>query len=87
MNTTTPDAPASSTLDLTGLPEPFVRSLRQLVSDLRAAVPVPTPQPARQRLRGSCSQPAPEYTAEMMKRDRMEAWAGFQREFPPASES
>lgn len=85
MNTTTPDAPASTVLDLTGLPEPFVRRLRQLVSDLRATVPTPAPQTPRLRLRGSCSQPAPDYTPEMMRQDRLEAWAGFPKDLPVTS--
>ena len=85
MNTTTPDAPASAVLDLTGLPEPFVRTLHQLVSDLRAMSSQPPPVAGRPPLRGRYSRPAPEYTAEMMKRDRLEAWAAFPREFPEAS--
>lgn len=42
MNTATPDAPAS-VVDLTGLPEPVIRSIRQLVESLRAAHSQPSP--------------------------------------------
>lgn len=91
MSTATPDAPASTVLDLAGLPEPVIRTLRQLVADLRATPapsPAPSPAPAtRPPLRGRFSQPAPEYTSEMMKRDRLEAWANFPRELPEVEES
>ncbi len=84
MNTATPDAPASTTIDLAGLPEPVIQSIRQLVASLRAKTAPPTERPT---LRGLYNQPAPEYTPEMFKQDRMEAWANFPREFPEAGES
>lgn len=45
MNTTTPDAPASTTIDLAGLPEPVIRSIRQLVESLRTPPVSPTADP------------------------------------------
>jgi hypothetical protein len=85
MSTTTPDASTSAVIDLSDLPEPIIRSIQQLVANLRTTAPAPAA--ARRSLRGSCSQPAPDYTAEMMKQDRLEAWANFPKDFPEASGS
>lgn len=81
---TIPDAPASTTIDLAGLPEPVIQSIKQLVASIRAGA---TPAVERPTLRGRYSRPAPDYTSEMMKRDRLEAWKNFPRDFPEAGET
>ena len=90
MTTTHPDAAPSTTIDLAGLPEPVIQSIKQLVASLREGVvsaPKPEQPKVRPTLRGMYNQPAPLYTPEMFKRDRLEAWANFPREFPEAGES
>lgn len=78
MSTAAPDAPASTLIDLAGLPEPVVQSIKQLVASIRGTATVTTEHPP---LTGRLARPAPEYTPEMFKRDRREAWANFPRDF------
>jgi hypothetical protein len=87
---TTDTAPLPTTLDLTGLPPEVVQTVVQLVSFARRVQAAPTatgPQSERPPLRGRFSEPAPEYTPEMFKRDRLEAWANFPRDFPTGESS
>lgn len=79
MNTTTPDALASTTLDLTGLPEPVIRSIRQLVADLRTN---PTPPAVRPSLVGRFAHLGLTFTNEEIDEARRELWANFPRDLP-----
>ncbi len=45
MTTAPPDAAASTTIDLAGLPEPVIRSLQQLVESLRTPPKPAAPDP------------------------------------------
>lgn len=79
MNTTTPDASASTTIDLAGLPEPVIRSIRQLVADLRTGTVSPT---ERKPLVGRFAHLGLTFTKEEIDDARREMWANFPREFP-----
>ena len=84
MNTT------PTVVDLTGLPEPVVRSICQLVAELKQTVPVEPPLTAvRAPLVGRFAhmKVGPSFAKEMFDEAKREAWAGFPRGFPPPDES
>lgn len=76
------DVTLSQTVDLTGLPEPVVRDIRQLVETLRGKLAGPSAGP-RKPLAGRLAHlnhRTP--TLDEFEESRREAWANFPREFP-----
>jgi len=75
----------SVTVDLTGLPEPVIRSIRQLVESLRRVSPPEggAKQPhARRPLLGRFEHLNLDFTKEEIDEAQREMWANFPREFP-----
>jgi hypothetical protein len=72
--------PAKTTVDLTGLPDPVVQSIQQLVESLRAAPPAP-PAP-RPPLVGRFAHLGWSFPKEDFDEAQREAWANFPRDFP-----
>jgi hypothetical protein len=82
MNTATLDTTASTVIDLSGLPEPVIRSIRQLVADLQAVPPqTPPAAPVRQPLIGRFAHLGLSFSREEIDEARRELWANFPREF------
>lgn len=79
MNTTAPDAPASTTIDLAGLPEPVIRSIQQLVSDLRTTAAPPAGRPP---LLGRFAHLKLTFSQEEIDEARRELWEKFPRDLP-----
>ena len=83
-------APSSTLLDLTGLPEPIVKSIKQLVESLREGI-------ASQGHSGAMSQPASlrgrfadlrlSIPKEELDEAQQEAWQDFLRELPEPGQS
>jgi hypothetical protein len=76
------DMTSSTTVDLAGLPDPVVQSLKALVESLRAGARHTDPSP----LRGRFADPALSIPKEDIDEVRREAWASFPRDFPDPGE-
>jgi hypothetical protein len=73
---------AITTIDVTGLPEPVIRSIQQLVETLRED-PKPTPEPPkRPPLIGRFAHLGYSFPKEMIDEAQRECWANFPRDFP-----
>jgi len=75
----------SATLDLSGLPDPVVKSLKQLVESLRATGPATNgAEPTTQRppLLGRFAHLGVSIPEEDIDEAQRQAWSGFPREFP-----
>lgn len=70
-----------TTIDLAGLPEPVVRSIRQLVESLREAARGEAPPP-RPPLAGRFEHLGYSFPKEEIDEAQREMWANFPREFP-----
>jgi hypothetical protein len=84
-----PNAPGSVTIDVSGLPEPVVQSIQQLVDSLREEMPREESKagPQRQPLRGRFADLKLSLSKEDLDAAQREAWAKFPREFPEAGKS
>lgn len=70
-------------LDLTGLPEPVVQDIKQLVQTLRERLAAAPPTADRQPLIGRLAHLGLKTPSlEEFKEARREAWANFPRDFP-----
>ena len=83
-------SPSSAILDLTGLPEPVVKSIKQLVESLREGIasqdhPGATYQPPP--LRGRFADLKLAIPKEDLDEAQREAWQNFPREFPEPGQS
>jgi hypothetical protein len=90
MATERTDTSASSTVDLAGLPEPVMKSIKMLVESLREGMPSKdhpqqTPQPPP--LRGRFADLALSIPKEDIDEAQQEAWKNFPREFPEPDNS
>ncbi len=75
----------SALLDLSGLPEPVVKSIKQLVESLREGIAVQGQSGAtslRPPLRGRFAELRLSIAKEDLDEARREAWQDFPREFP-----
>jgi hypothetical protein len=84
------DAPAPTTIDLTGLPEPVVKGIKPLVESLRIGMTDqthPGAKPHRPPLRGRFADLKLSIPKEDLDEARREAWENFPREFPPRSQA
>ncbi len=81
--------PASTTVDLSGLPEPVVQSIQQLVQSLRERMPADAPvaTPRRPPLRGRFADLQLSIPRQDIDAAQAAAWAGFPREFPEPAKS
>lgn len=88
MATSTVENPANL-IDLTGLPEPVVRSIKQLVESLRETTAVAeqpqTPAP-RPPLMGRFAHLGISISKEEIDEAQREMWANFPREFPDTTQ-
>ena len=83
-----PNSPSSATIDVSGLPEPVVQSIKQLVDSLREEMPrEPKSTPQRPPLRGRFADLKLSIPKEDIDAARREAWAKFPREFPEPGQS
>jgi len=74
-----------NTIDLSGLPDPVVRSIRQLVESLRKGLPTPEPHAAESRrppLRGRFVALGLSVPKEDLDEARRDAWKSFPRDLP-----
>jgi hypothetical protein len=78
--------PGSTTLDLSGLPEPVVESIKQLVDSLRQGKPREV-QVQRPPLRGRFAELKLSIPKEDIDEAQREAWAAFPRDFPEPGKS
>ena len=79
METTT----ETTTVDLTGLPEPVIASIKQLVTSLRNGNTSSAEKKAEPPLlRGRFSQDGASFTKEDFDEAQREMWANFPRDFP-----
>jgi len=75
----------AATLDVSGLPEPVVKSLKELVESLRTTVPGtngPEPTAHRPPLLGRFAHLGISIPEEDIEEAQRQAWSGFPREFP-----
>ena len=80
-----PSTPQPQTVDVTGLPEPVIQSLRVIVEEFREkhAKVGPTAAPGERRpLKGRFADRALSISKEEIDAAQREAWNGFPREFP-----
>lgn len=76
--------PTPKTVDLTGLPEPVVHQVMQLVKEARRKQAEESPVPApgeRPPLLGRFAHLGLSFPKEELDEAQREAWAGFPREF------
>jgi hypothetical protein len=81
--------PHTHTIDLTGLPEPVVQGIRQIVETFRETLTSrekPVPVAERLPLRGRFAEANVSIPKEVIDEARREAWANFPRDFPDANE-
>lgn len=77
--------PASSTVDLSGLPESVVQSIKRLVDSIRERLPAEgraKAVPEHPPLRGRFADLKLSLPGEDIDEARREAWANFPRDFP-----
>lgn len=74
-------ATPSTTIDLAGLPEPVIRSIRNLVESLRAEATSPAVE-SRPPLIGRFAHLGYSIPKEVIDEAQRECWAGFPRDFP-----
>jgi hypothetical protein len=80
-----PQSPRSAVLDLTGLPEAVVESIKQLVESLRVEIASQGPSDAthqRPPLRGRFAELKLTIPKEDLDEAQREAWQNFPRGFP-----
>jgi len=80
--------PEPQTVDVTGLPESVIRSLRVIVEEFReqhAKAGTTLPPEERQPLMGRFADAKVAINKEVIDEARREAWSGFPREFPDPS--
>ena len=82
-----PTTIASSTIDLTGLPEQVAQSIKLLVDSIRERLPSGEPTPQRLPLRGRFADLRLSIPAAHIEEARREAWANFPRDFPEPGET
>ncbi len=75
---------SSTMIDLAGLPEPVVQSIKRLVESLREAAPASAPAGTRTPLRGRFAGLNLPLPPEDFDKARREAWANFPRDLPEA---
>jgi hypothetical protein len=82
MDTKLTDPALGTVLDVSGLPDPVVRSLKQLVDSLRATPTTGTSQSTRPRLPvvGRYAHLGASIPKEDMDKAQREAWSSFPRE-------
>lgn len=83
------ETPPGNSIDVSGLPEPVVQSIKQLVNSLREEM-VSEPPPAsakRPPLRGRFAHLNLSIPKEDIDAAQREAWSGFPREFPEPGKS
>jgi hypothetical protein len=79
--------PRTHTIDLTGLPEPVIQGIRQIVDTFRETMTsreTPARPVERLPLRGRFAEANVTIPKEIIDEARREAWANFPREFPDA---
>ena len=83
------NTPASSTVDLSGLPEPVAQSIKQLVDSIRERLPTGDQPgaPPHRPLRGRFADLKLPISKEDFDEAQREAWANFPRDFPDAGAS
>ncbi len=84
------DAPSSTMVDLTGLPESVVKSIKQLVESLRGGMAREDHSreaPQRPPLRGRFADLKLSIPDEVIDEARRETWENFPREFPEPDHS
>jgi len=84
------NAPAPTTIDLTGLPEPVVKGIKQLVESLRVGLMDQAHSgatPHRPPLRGRFADLKLSIPKEDIDEARREAWESVPREFPGSGQS
>ena len=80
----------TQTIDLTGLPEPVIQGIRQIVDTFRESMTrheTSAPVVERLPLRGRFAEPNVAIPKEVIDEARREAWANFPREFPDTNKS
>ena len=85
MNSDLTRSPSSQLVDLSGLPAPVVKSIRQLVDSLREGIASEGQSKAAQRqlpLRGRFADLNLSIPKEQIDESQREAWQSFPREFP-----
>ncbi len=83
-------SPGSAILDLAGLPEPIVKSIKQLVESLREGIASKGRPPAKDQprpLRGCFADLNLAILKEDLDEAQAEAWQNFPREFPEQGQS
>ena len=83
-------SPTSTTVDLAGLPEHVVTSIKQLVESLRQSMASELPDmgtPRHPPLRGRYADLGLSIPKEEIDAARREAWQNFPREFPESGSS
>ena len=89
MATDITNPPASTIVNLAGLPEPVVQSIKQLVESLREELPKedqPNATPPRPSLIGRFADLKHSFPKEDIDEAQREAWANFPRDFPDTTE-
>ncbi len=90
MATDVPQSPRSAVVDLTGLPEPVVKSITQLVESLRVEIDSLAhagEMVQRLPLRGRFADHQLAIPKEDIDEAQTETWKGFAREFPDPGSS